>query len=455
LATLAAMRARAGGSARLVLAAGLLACLALASDARARPPDVAARTPIANPGTPAAAASPVSAAALDGKLGGLIRSAGAGGGAWVYEADAKRALFGFHANRARILASNTKLFTTAAAIDRLGADGRLETRVWASGFRDEPQPAPGDGPPDSPPNDGVVDGSLYLVGGGDPALGSGSFAKRNNLPLTNLKELAAEVERAGIERVRGKLRVDANIFDRKRGTGVSGWSRYIGPLSGLTYNSGLGGGDPAMSAGAAFEQLLRKRGVQVSGVARGRVPGELADEQPVAVVRSLELARLVDETNETSNNFFAEMLLKRLDAGKGGVHGSTRGGARRVRRFARGLGSKVRTRDGSGLSRANRASPHSVGKLLAGMLDHDGGKAFADSLPVAGREGTVRGRMRGTAAQGRCRAKTGTLTGVSALSGYCDTGGHKIVFSILMNGTDVAAARVIQDRMVAAIARHG
>jgi D-alanyl-D-alanine carboxypeptidase/D-alanyl-D-alanine-endopeptidase (penicillin-binding protein 4) len=448
------MRARAGGSARLVLAAGLLACLALAPAARAQPPDTAAWTPIATPGSQAAAATPVSAAALDGKLGRLIRSAGAGGGAWVYDADARRALFGFRANRARILASNTKLFTTAAAIDRLGAKARLETRVWESGFGDEQQPAPGEAP-DSPPNEGVVEGSLYLVGGGDPALGSGSFAKRNNLPLTNLKDLAAEVEGAGIERVRGKLRVDANVFDRKRGTGVSGWSRYIGPLSGLTYNSGVGGGDPAMSAGAAFERLLRKRGIQINGVARGRVPGELADEQPVAVARSLELSRLVDETNETSNNFFAEMLLKRLDAGKDGARGSTRGGARRVRRFARGLGSKFRARDGSGLSRANRASPHSVGKLLAGMLEHDGGRAFADSLPVAGREGTVRGRMRGTAAQGRCRAKTGTLTGVSALSGYCDTGGHEIVFSIVMNGTDVGAARLIQDRMVAAIARYG
>jgi serine-type D-Ala-D-Ala carboxypeptidase/endopeptidase (penicillin-binding protein 4) len=170
-------------------------------------------------------------------------------------------------------------------------------------------------------------------------------------------------------------------------------------------------------------------------------------------VRSPKLARLVDETNETSNNFFAEMLLKRVGAGEG-RRGTTRGGARRVRAFARGLGSKVRPRDGSGLSRANRASPRDVGRLLAGMLDHDAGRAFAASLPAAGREGTVRHRMRGTAAQGRCRAKTGTLTGVSALSGYCDTGGRMLVFSILMNGVDVTAARSIQDRMAAAVARR-
>jgi D-alanyl-D-alanine carboxypeptidase/D-alanyl-D-alanine-endopeptidase (penicillin-binding protein 4) len=380
----------------------------------------------------------LSASRLEGKLGGLIRSAGAGSGAWVYDADAQRSLFGSHANRRRILASNTKLFTTATALDRLGADRRLETRAWAG----------------EAPTDGVLHGSLYLVGDGDPALGSPSFAKRHNLPVTPLKQLAEEVRKAGVREVEGKLRVDASVFDRRRGTGVSGWSRYIGPLSGLTYNSGLGGGDPAMSAGAAFEHLLAKRGVRVHGVARGRLPAALREDPPLAGVRSLQLARLVDETNETSNNFFAETLLKRLDAGEG-ERGSTKGGARRVRRFARGLGSKVHSRDGSGLSRADRASPHAVGKLLAAMLDHDGAKAFEDSLPVAGREGTVRHRMRRTAAQGRCRAKTGTLTGVSALSGYCDTGGHTIVFSILMNGVDVTAARSIQDRMVAAIARYG
>ena len=134
--------------------------------------------------------------------------------------------------------------------------------------------------------------------------------------------------------------------------------------------------------------------------------------------------------------------------------GTTKAGARRVRRFARSLGARVRARDGSGLSRRNRAAPKQVGRLLAGMLDHEAEGAFRSSLPVAGREGTLRSRMRGTAAEGRCRAKTGTLSGVSALSGYCEGGKRTIAFSILMNGADVFAARGIQDRMAAAIARH-
>jgi serine-type D-Ala-D-Ala carboxypeptidase/endopeptidase (penicillin-binding protein 4) len=428
------------GAARHAVAAGLsaLAALAASQAAHARPPDVAARTPVATPGASAAATGTISAARLDRRLGGLARAAGGGSGVWVYDADSERTLFGSRANRRRILASNTKLFTTATALDRLGADARLETRVWAEDpVGNEAAPAPGD----QPVTDGVVDGDLYLVGDGDPSLSSSA-----------LEDLAAEIERAGVMRVEGGIRVDASVFDGRRGTGVGGWSTYVGALSGLVHDGG-GGGDPALATGEAFERLLSERGVRVGGVSHGQLPVDLRDEPPLGTVRSPALARLVRKTNKPSNNFFAEMLLKRLDAGDGGG-GSTKGGARRVRAFARGLGSEVRSRDGSGLSRANRASPHDVGKLLDGMLDHGAGEAFESSLPVAGREGTVRNRMRGTAAQGRCRAKTGTLTGVSALSGYCDAGERTVVFSILMNGVDVTAARVLQDRIVATIARY-
>jgi D-alanyl-D-alanine carboxypeptidase/D-alanyl-D-alanine-endopeptidase (penicillin-binding protein 4) len=81
-----------------------------------------------------------------------------------------------------------------------------------------------------------------------------------------------------------------------------------------------------------------------------------------------------------------------------------------------------------------------------------------DSLAVAGRSGTLAHRMRRTAAQGKCRAKTGTLNGVSALSGYCfrgaDDAEHAVVFSLLMNRVDVNRARLVQDRMAALIARY-
>jgi D-alanyl-D-alanine carboxypeptidase/D-alanyl-D-alanine-endopeptidase (penicillin-binding protein 4) len=118
------------------------------------------------------------------------------------------------------------------------------------------------------------------------------------------------------------------------------------------------------------------------------------------------------------------------------------------------FGISPRVVDGSGLARANATTPRQVVGLLAHMAAEKVGSAFRTSLPLAGRSGTLRTRMRGTAAAGRCRAKTGTIFVVSALAGYCPTSdGDTIVFAIQMSGMNVGAARRIQDRMTVAIAR--
>ena len=128
--------------------------------------------------------------------------------------------------------------------------------------------------------------------------------------------------------------------------------------------------------------------------------------------------------------------------------------ARPVRRYAASLGSKVSPIDGSGLTITNRSSAADVVTLLNRARRSPYGKALFDSLPVAGRDGTLADRMKGTAAAGRCHAKTGTLTGVSALSGYCyNRSGRKFAFSILMNSVrDTYGARAAQDRIAALIA---
>ena len=148
------------------------------------------------------------------------------------------------------------------------------------------------------------------------------------------------------------------------------------------------------------------------------------------------------------------MLLKRLAASRRGAKGTTRRGSRKVRKFARKLGTNVRLENGSGLSRSDRASPRQVGRLLVAMSRRSGGGTYRRSLPLAGEEGTVAHRMNGTAADGRCRTKTGTLIGVSALSGYCRAGHGVVVFSILMNSVDVDQARAAQDKMTSLIARY-
>jgi D-alanyl-D-alanine carboxypeptidase/D-alanyl-D-alanine-endopeptidase (penicillin-binding protein 4) len=111
--------------------------------------------------------------------------------------------------------------------------------------------------------------------------------------------------------------------------------------------------------------------------------------------------------------------------------------------------------DGSGLSRGDRTTPRTVVRLLD-QMDRSTtlAPAFRASLGVACRSGTLGGRMCGTAAAGRCRGKTGTLSNVSALSGYCDLPDRVIAFSILMNNVSVSGAHVLQDRMAVAIARY-
>jgi serine-type D-Ala-D-Ala carboxypeptidase/endopeptidase (penicillin-binding protein 4) len=384
-------------------------------------------------------AEPLEGRGLASKLKKIAAQAGGGTGVWVFDPDAGngKVVFSDDSGERRILASNTKIFTTATALNRLGPETNLVTRVWA----ESPAAA-----------DGTVDGSLYIVGDGDPTFGD-----------AEVDALAGEIKNAGVKRVTGKVLVDDTVFDRRRGLGKNpnAPNSYVGPLSGLSFEFGLVGpgfsSKPEMDAGLALRQALQNRDVNVGGdVGYGKIPGQLQQTDPIASIGSPTVAELVESTNEPSNNFFAEMLLKRLAADPD-TQGTTKAGTREVRAYARSLGTRVRAKDGSGIGRKNRASAEQVGKLLAAMLDEPAADEFYESLPRAGLEGTLSNRMEGTAAEGRCRAKTGTISGVSTLSGYCDLSGGPVVFSILMNGigSNYTGARNLQDRMVVAIARYG
>ncbi|WP_158276992.1 D-alanyl-D-alanine carboxypeptidase/D-alanyl-D-alanine endopeptidase [Paraconexibacter algicola] len=176
---------------------------------------------------------------------------------------------------------------------------------------------------------------------------------------------------------------------------------------------------------------------------------------PLATVDSPPMAQLAATTNQPSDNFYAEMLVKGLGA-RFGTAGTTAAGIAVMRTTLRGIGVRPTAMvDGSGLSRADKASPRQLVTLLQAMdrQPADVRTAWRTSLPVIGRSGTLAGRMRGTAAEGRCSAKTGTLRGVSALSGFCTTtGGRSVYFSLLENAVDALAAKRIEDRMVPKIA---
>ena len=158
--------------------------------------------------------------------------------------------------------------------------------------------------------------------------------------------------------------------------------------------------------------------------------------------------------NQPSDNYIAEMLSKGLGSQFGG-EGSTQAGGAVVREALDAYGISPTIADGSGLSRANRTTPREVVTLLESLDESELQAPFDASLAVIGRNGTVSRRMRGTPAQDRCHAKTGTLRDVSALAGYCTTaGGERVAFAFLMNGVYPSSARAVQDRMTVALARY-
>jgi D-alanyl-D-alanine carboxypeptidase/D-alanyl-D-alanine-endopeptidase (penicillin-binding protein 4) len=162
------------------------------------------------------------------------------------------------------------------------------------------------------------------------------------------------------------------------------------------------------------------------------------------------MARIAALTAQPSDNFFAELLAKGLG------DGTTASGARSVTRFAKERGAKIHLSDGSGLSRSNQAAPEEVARYLQHETNADEFPSFFDALPTAGENGTLEDRMQSGPAHGHCHAKTGTLYGVSALSGYCDArGGSRVIFSILMNGVSSDSyAHSVQDHMAQSIANY-
>ncbi|MEI2701292.1 MAG: D-alanyl-D-alanine carboxypeptidase/D-alanyl-D-alanine-endopeptidase [Baekduia sp.] len=368
------------------------------------------------------------------------RKLGPRSGVIVVDLSSASTLFASGAERALVPASNEKLYVTAAALLKLGPAATLDTTAAVAGSATLDE-------------DGRLDGNLYLIGAGDPTLGEAA-----------LTDLARRVRKAGVRRLAGGVRGDESAFDALRG----------GPDSGYGYDYDLGGalgalvwahgsarnGSPALAAATRFGRALKAAGVRYSRApAVGTMPAAsgggaaAAKANVVATWRSPTVAELAQRINVPSENFYAEMLTKALGA-KAGAAGSTTAGLRVVSSAIRPFSIEPRLVDGSGLSRGNRTTPLQLVTLLAGMRKSGAATEFRASLPIAGLSGTIAKRMRGTAAAGRCRAKTGTLIGVSSLSGYCTSrGGRQVAFSIVSNGVSTYSAKKTEDRITAAIAR--
>lgn len=379
-------------------------------------------------------ASAITETGLQAKIAREMRQAPATSGAYVRDMDTGEELFALRENAVRIPASVEKLFTTSSALLRLGPSATLQTKVVAA-----PQAVVEPG--------GVLRGDLVLVGGGDPFFGDGSGASAR---------LAQAVHAAGIRRVAGSVLGDESAFDARRASCCTGYDFDLGGvLSGLAYDRGVFRGRARLDAGSfaagRFATQLRAAGVKVTGRSRTAVAAQ--DAKTIAFVPSMPVRELARFINVPSNNFAAEMLFKEL-----GVRyrdaGTTVAGADVVRDTLDDFGVRPRIVDGSGLSRNNRATPREVVRLLERMHNQDVATSFRASLAVTGVTGTVKARMRGTAAAGRCQVKTGTLRGVSALAGYCRAaGGRDLGFALLFNRANTFVAKAREDRITTAIAR--
>jgi D-alanyl-D-alanine carboxypeptidase/D-alanyl-D-alanine-endopeptidase (penicillin-binding protein 4) len=337
-------------------------------------------------------------------------------------------LYAHDGNLPRTPASNEKLLLSMALLARFRPAYRIPTTI--------------EGPL---PRHGIVNGTFWLVGHGDPELNDAA-----------LRRLAKALHARGIRAVRGSVTGVTNTFTRERW--APGWRsialQFIALPTALTFDANTSSNgfvfDPERRAAAALTADLRALGVFVSKSAKGgRKP---AGAHALATIHSAPLASILSRQNLDSNNFDAEVLTKMLGAAASGPPGTIAKGASAIENWSRRHGVAIVAHDGSGLSYADKISANGMTRLLAAAGTERWGRTLRSTLPTAG-EGTLAERL-GTL---RIRAKTGTLLGqVSALSGWLwlQRSRRWAEFSILSHGMSNPQAVAEEDRLVSMISAH-
>jgi len=373
-----------------------------------------------------------------------------------------RVIFSDGAGRAVAPASNMKLVTAWVLLNKLGPGYRFTTKVVAT----------------SRPQDGVLRGNLYFVGGGDPLLRLPSYVaslEDAGTVFTNVTQLPGLIKAAGVERVAGSVVGDDLRYDSLRT--IPSWPPSyeaegdVGPLSALGIDDGNAtaqplvpaGAPPALESAGVLTQLLDEAGVTVGGAPLlGAAP---SGAYVVASLVSPPLSQVLKEVFWESDNTAMELMTKELGLKEYGS-GSTAAGARAVRADLAEHGfplTKFVNVDGSGLSHHDRVTC----ALLLSVLERSGPQSvLTQDLPVAGESGTLSEEMKGTIAEGRVEAKTGTLDGVKALSGWVmpvpgEAPGDPylsapVVFSLVLNGLPSSDAdpAALTDRFAVDVAEY-
>ena len=426
----------------------------------------------------------------------------------VASLDTGRVLFEQDARKWMQPASNMKLFTVAAALDRLTPDFRFITSVYA---------------PARPDASGAVRGDLVVYGRGDPTLALRFNPEGDADYFRAIDELAAQIQAAGVRRVEGDLVGDESYFtgppvspgwewddlqwyygaevsaltvndnsvdlsikpgasvgaparitlgpptphltivDRTT-TAARGTTRELSvhrplgqntievrgrlPLDDRGYTVSLAVSRPALMFTNMLRSSLERRGVVVTGQTRTVDAQGRADGQPLQVSSLVEIAArkspplsvIAAQTLKPSQNLYSEILLRtlgKMNTAADPKLSSEDAGVQAVRNFLTQAGidpSGLVMLDGSGLSRADLVTADTTLQLLNYMNRHRFSVVFREALPVAGLDGTLRNRMKGTPAQGNVRAKTGTLGTATSLAGYVfSASGERLVFALMIN----------------------
>jgi D-alanyl-D-alanine carboxypeptidase/D-alanyl-D-alanine-endopeptidase (penicillin-binding protein 4) len=397
----------------------------------------------------ATTADPAISAAIDQFLSKVVGST-----CVIVEVDG-RTVYERRTSEAFVPASTMKLATAMAALDILGADAKFTTRFVAS----------------DPPTNGVIEGDLFIVGGGDPLLATSGYKTVFDDPdqfYEDFTTVADSLNAAGIRSIRGDLVGDDSRYDAVRW--VPTWpARYqvggtVAPLSALLVNDGNTGytdtpndatsnrkaGDSPLLFAQTLRTVLNSRGITVEGVATtGRAP---SDGEEVASFDSVPMSQVLTEMLKNSDNTTAELVLKEIGLQSRG-QGTTAAGIEATKESLKNQSFDVTDLvmlDGSGLDTGNRMSCELSLALVSAVSQRP---EFSDALPLGGKSGTLRKRMLATPSTGRVRAKTGTLNSVNALAGFADTPqGSTLSFAFMHNGTDPRTTGVADgftDRLMA------
>ena len=389
-----------------------------------------------------------------------------------------RPLYNREGDRYFIPASNAKLLTTAAALRQLGSEFRIRTSIYQTSasslrvvgrgdpsltdaqLRDLAQQLKRQGVRNVQQlvvDDGYFQGDTLNLTWDWEDVQSDYGAAVNSLILNqNAVELTLSPQQVGqplrvswADAIAAKQwRLDNNSLTAKAATPDSlAITAVLGqPLLQIKGQLGVDAepeviGLPVLNPGEYFLQHFRNvlvaEGISVERATLESNRG-VAGAQELAKIESPPLATLLVETNQESNNLYAEVLLRSL--GTGASRDSTELGLKKLKETLTALGVDPQSyslADGSGLSRQNLVSPEALVQTLKRMAQTPQATIYRASLPTAGANGTLGRRFLNTAAQGNLQAKTGTLTGVSALSGYLDVPGYQpLVFSIMVNQSD-------------------